>query len=163
MQSVLSEMDSGMKLRLRAIYSRMFFLVIGFFLSPMELTLSKLACAAEITLAWDANSENNLAGYKLYYESETDTEEYKCTDATEGVSPIIIPQSELVDPNSPTYTLTGLKSGRLYYLTLTAFDSSGMESVFSDEVDVLTDSTESSEIGGCFISNALDTSTIHRW
>ncbi len=95
-----------------------------------------LSSAAEVTLAWDANTESNIAGYKLYYDSDSDTEMYQGTDANEGDSPIVIYLKDLADPTSPTFTVTGLTTGQYYYFSLTAFNTDGEESDFSDEVGI---------------------------
>jgi len=135
--------------------------------------------AGDVTLAWDPNSETNLAGYKLYYDSDADLEMYQGTGASEGDSPVIIYLEDLADADLPTFTLTGLTNGQYYYFALTAFDSDGMESDFSDEVGTLVDvggasndgsSASSKEVGndtsgsgsggnGCFIAGSMDTVT----
>jgi hypothetical protein len=120
-----------------------------------------LSMAGEVTLAWDANSETNLAGYKLYYDGDSDSETYGGTDANQGDSPIVIYLDDLEDADSPVFSLSGLTAGEYYYFSLTAFDSDGMESDFSDEVGVMIEEetyTVSSGGGdsgsGCFISTA---------
>jgi hypothetical protein len=118
-----------------------------------------IANAADVTLAWDANTESDLAGYKLYYDGDSDTEMYQGIGATEGDSPIIIYSEDLSDGDSPSYTITGLEEGQYYYFSLTAFDADDVESDFSDEVGVMVDSDSSQnpeESGsGCFISDAM--------
>jgi hypothetical protein len=132
--------------------------------------------AGDVTLAWSPNSESNLAGYKLYYDGDSDSEMYRGTGANEGESPIIIGLEDLADADSPVYTLTGLAVGEFYYFALTAFNTDGLESDFSDELgtEIESDSTynktatdpadpppdTSSGISGgsgsgCFISGAM--------
>jgi hypothetical protein len=71
-----------------------------------------------IGLAWDANTETDLVGYKVYY----------------GVAPhiygapIVVPGT----PATPTYTLTGFAGGT-YFFAVTAYNAS-QESGFSNEV-----------------------------
>lgn len=145
-----------------------FVLMAGPFPSISQNFISDTACAAELTLAWDANLESNLAGYRLYYENEKDDDFYGGTDANEGDSPITIHLIRLTDPDSPSYTVSGLEEGTYYYFALTAFDKDGMESDFSDEVGAMAQKGESdsessgsgSGIGngsgsGCFIGSAL--------
>jgi len=72
--------------------------------------------AADVTLAWNPNGESDLAGYKLYYGT---------TSHSYG-SPVVV-------GNKTTYTLSGLGT-RTYYFAVTAYNSSGKESGFSDEV-----------------------------
>jgi len=76
--------------------------------------------AATITLQWNANTESDLAGYNLYYGTQPRT---------------AAPYSEVVaiqDPGATQWSIT-LPDGS-YYLALTARDSSGNESLFSQEV-----------------------------
>src|SRR2546425_418414 len=75
-----------------------------------------LSSAAQVTLAWDANTEPDLAGYKLYY----------------GFSSGSYPFSADVG-NVTSYTLSGLLEGRIYYFAATAYNSSLGESGFSNE------------------------------
>jgi hypothetical protein len=136
--------------------------------------------AGDVTLAWDPNSESNLAGYKLYYDGDSDDEMYRGTGASEGDSPVVIYLDDLSDADSPTFTLTGLENGQYYYFVLTAFDTDGLESDFSDEVGTLiesetalnkavdnsSDTSSGSETdasgesggsgGSCFISGVMD-------
>jgi len=78
--------------------------------------LGATALASDVTLAWDANTETNLAGYKLYYGTAS------------GVygAPIVI-------GTQTTYTVTGLAPGT-YYFAVTAYNTEGLESGFSNEV-----------------------------
>jgi hypothetical protein len=136
-----------------------------------------VANAADVTLAWDANTEGNLAGYKLYYDGDSDTEIYQGTGASEGDSPIIIYVEDLANADAPDYTLTGLDEGQYYYFSLTAFDTDGLESDFSDEVGAMIGSddslgTSTSAVadsgssddggggGGCFISDTIGANSI---
>jgi len=75
------------------------------------------AWAAQIGLAWDANVESDLAGYKVYY--GTASQSYG--------TPVDI-------GNLTSYTLTGLTQGQTYYLSVTAYDTSKNESIHSSEV-----------------------------
>lgn len=99
--------------------------------------LLHIANAGDVTLAWDANTESNLAGYKLYYDSDSSTEMYQGIGATEGDSPVPIYLEDLADPDSPIFSLTGLENGQYYYFVLTAFDTDGLESDFSNEVGTM--------------------------
>ncbi|MFH1822662.1 MAG: hypothetical protein ABH830_03095 [Patescibacteria group bacterium] len=91
------------------------------------------AGAVEVTLAWEANSESNLAGYKLYYGSRPGGP-YNGADAIEGNSPIDLPLDYLYDINNPEITLTGLTENETYYYVVTAYAEDGTESGFSNEV-----------------------------
>ena len=111
--------------------------------------------SADVQLEWDANSEPAVAGYKVYYGTSS---QYYSSSVDAG--------------NATNYTLTGLEEGKLYYFATTAYDSSGSESGYSNEIAYKigdppgsetstswsTDSpaTSSSEGGGggCFIATA---------
>ena len=75
------------------------------------------AIAAKVGLAWDANIEPELAGYKIYFGTASGN------------------YSHSVDVGNVTeYTLTGLEEGVTYYLAATAYDKDGNESDFSKEL-----------------------------
>ena len=100
-----------------------FNLTILLILSLLFSVLALLPCplgkamAADITLAWDHNSEPDLAGYKLYI----------------GNSPQNYTQ--FIDLGLTTqYTISNLIDGTVYFFTLTAYNQKGFESSFSNEV-----------------------------
>lgn len=105
------------------------------------LLFSSSGLAADVTISWDANTESDLAGYKVYYGTVT---------GTYG-SPTILGKQT-------TYTLTGLPTGT-YYIAITAFNTSGLESGFSNEVSAAvtgSPSTSKCDINGDGAANALD-------
>jgi hypothetical protein len=75
------------------------------------------ALAANVTLAWDPNTESDLGGYKIHY------------GTTSGNYSVHIDVH-----NVTTYTVTGLTDGQTYYLAATAYDTSGNESGYSNSV-----------------------------
>ena len=72
---------------------------------------------AQVTLAWDANSEPNIAGYKVYYGTASRVYNWYFDVG-----------------NVTTYSVTGLTDGSTYYFAATAYDTSGVESTYSSEV-----------------------------
>ena len=70
-----------------------------------------------IKLGWDASTDPDVAGYKVYY----------------GTSPGKYGPGVAVG-NVTTYDLTGLIKGEKYYLAITAYDKAGKESRFSTEI-----------------------------
>jgi hypothetical protein len=71
----------------------------------------------QAVLEWDPNSETDLAGYKIYYGTETGQ------------------YLSVVDVgNQTTYTLAGLQIGKTYYVSATAYNSAGAESGYSNEI-----------------------------
>jgi len=114
-----------------------------------------VSSAAEVTLAWDANTETDLLGYKIYYDTSPG-DPYYGTDAEQGISPIIVLIDDLDDPHNPRFTLTGLSDDGDYYFALTAFDNEKLESGFSNEASTAGGNSgggsrgSSSGGGGCF-------------
>jgi len=102
----------------RALGSGLFFLMILFF--PI------LAFPADLTLAWDPNTEPDLEGYGVYFKKDAPGPPYDL------FGNVALP--ELTDPDNPTFTLTGLQKGSRYYITLTAYDTAGNESGYADPV-----------------------------
>ena len=82
--------------------------------------------AADVTLAWDPNQEADFAGYGIYYRQGNDGPPYDLFG--------YVAKEELSDPEAPAFTITGLQQDAVYYFALTAFDSAGDESAFSDSV-----------------------------
>jgi hypothetical protein len=75
------------------------------------------------SLAWNASSD--VTGYRLYYGTATNTyQQAKGSGVAVG--------------NATSYTVSGLKSGTLYYFAVTAVDSNGNESPYSNEVSKQT-------------------------
>jgi fibronectin type 3 domain-containing protein len=70
-------------------------------------------------LTWNAETSTDLAGYKVY----------RATTSGGYGAPIATVQG-----NITTYIATGLQSGTTYFFVVTAYDSSGNESVHSNEV-----------------------------
>ena len=87
--------------------------------------------AMDVTLAWDANAETNLAGYKIYYGKITGGP-YDDSASADGASPIDVPLGSLQNPLSPEFTVHGLPRGT-YCFVSTAYDAEGLESLYSNE------------------------------
>ena len=123
--------------------------------------------ALDVTLAWDANTELDVAGYKLYYKAESSGPPYNGTGAAEGDSPITLTIDNpgdpynLDDPDNPEFTLAGLDDGEVYFFAVTAYNADDLQSDYSNEVSTsaeetipITPSLKGSEPGGgCFISS----------
>ncbi len=85
--------------------------------------------AGDVTLSWDAPAFNedgstidNLSGYNLHY--GTTSRNYSHTVHIGNVTP---------------YQITNLTAGATYYLAITAYDSGGSESNYSDEISITLD------------------------
>src|SRR4030042_5016555 len=83
----------------------------------LSLFFSSTDAAAQIRLAWNQNTETDLAGYLLHYG----------TASRSYGTPIDV-------GNATSYTLTGLTPGVRYYFAVTAYDTAYNESGFSNEV-----------------------------
>jgi hypothetical protein len=84
---------------------------------PVSLILSQPTTTGSAGLSWTADTESDLAGYKVY----------------------IGTQSGLYNPpitlgTVTTYTARNLTSGKTYYFCVSAFDSAGNESLCSSDV-----------------------------
>lgn len=80
--------------------------------------VSRAATFTNLTLAWDANSETNLAGYRIFY----------------GTAPGTYSTNKLVGANVTSTTISNLQSGQLYYFAAKASNVAGLESAFSAEI-----------------------------
>ena len=124
-----------------------------------------ISAAKNITLGWDCNPEPDLEGYVIYRNVGAPGPPYRYSST--------LPEDDLSNPLKPVVTLTGLKESTRYFIALTAYDTEGNESYFSDQVCVeivdsftknctasirANNSTGTSASGGggggCFIRNA---------
>ena len=121
--------------------------------------------ALDVTLAWDANTEPDVAGYKLYYKTGSSGPPYNGSAAAEGDSPITLTINSrrasynLDDPDNPEFTLTGLDDAEVYFFAVTAYDNEvgSRESGFSNEATTASSpnaSTGAEWYAGCFMSTA---------
>lgn len=79
------------------------------------------AAAGQATLAWDTNTEPDLAGYKLHYGTASKTY-----------------QTSIDVGNMTSHTVTNLVDGQAYYFAATAYNSAGKESSYSKEISFTT-------------------------
>ncbi len=98
----------GPRLDLRHLLYRLSFVLI---LTP------SLAGAAQVSLAWKASTSPDVAGYKMHYGNYSGSYQY-----TVNVG------------KSTSSTISGLVIGETYYFAVTAFDTKGGESDYSNEV-----------------------------
>ena len=75
------------------------------------------AHSAQVTLAWDPNPEPDIVGYRVHYGPASGS--YRV---------------HLDAGLNTTYTVANLPDGGTYFFSVTAYDSSGNESGFSNEV-----------------------------
>jgi hypothetical protein len=74
-----------------------------------------------ITLAWNANSEPDLRGYRVYYGTSSGAYQQ-------------VRGAGLDAGRSTSFTINNLRAGTVYYIAVTSYDAAGNESAFSGEV-----------------------------
>jgi hypothetical protein len=79
-----------------------------------------------VILGWNANTESDLAGYKIYIGTSSGIYNYATSPY---VSPVNVGMVQ-------TFTFILLPGGVTYYFAITAFNSTGQESAFSSELAV---------------------------
>jgi hypothetical protein len=87
-----------------------------------------LALAGSATLSWNANTEADLSGYKIYYGTSARTGTDPKTCGLCGYS------TSVNVGNVTTYTISNLTNSTTYYFSVTASDTSSNESAFSSQV-----------------------------
>ncbi len=102
------------------------FTIFATLLCTLALIVSQVQ-AAQVQLAWDAPTHNtdgspqtDLAGYTVYY-WQPDWE---------------LPRRVDILGTQTSHTVTDLEAGQTYRFAVTAFNTSGKESVFSNEVSI---------------------------
>jgi hypothetical protein len=80
------------------------------------------------TISWNANTEKDLAGYKIYYGNASRT-----ADCPPGGYPSVIDVGKTETPDKPVYKLGNLEPSKTYYFSVVSYDISGNESCFSKE------------------------------
>ena len=123
-----------------------FILVLSGLLLLLLAILSLLVPAAhagQVTVAWDANPEPEVAGYKIYYGTRSGS--YTASLDAGGATSILI---------------SGLQDGATYFFSAVAYDASHNESGFSNEITyavpagaAAADDSSSGKVS-CFIATA---------
>ncbi len=92
-----------------------------FLISLALMAFMETGHAADVRLAWNASPEQDISGYKVYYGTASHAYDWS------------------VDVKKVTaFTVTGLTDGRTYYFAVTAYDTSNLESTYSNEVSTNT-------------------------
>lgn len=90
-------------------------LIISLFVLP------QITCAVDVTLVWDANSEPDIDGYKIFYRQEGDSYSYNHPDWVGSYT-------------ETSCTIYGLDDNTTYHFVARAVDVEGNESGDSNEV-----------------------------
>jgi hypothetical protein len=98
---------------------KLFFILLFLLSSLIFASTFNTAHAAQVTLAWNRNAEENVVGYKVYYGTGSGNYDWV-----------------LDVGNVTSITLTDLSEGFTYYFVVTAYDNSdpSLESTYSNEV-----------------------------
>ena len=88
----------------------------------LALLIAGPALAADVTLQWDANTETDLAGYRLYQQADS------------AVPPFVKVQD--LPKSAQTASVTGLDPTHSYSFAVTAYNTAGLESAYSNIVTV---------------------------
>ena len=99
---------------------KLFLAVVAFFFM-----CGMAQAASNVTFEWDANSESDLAGYRLHQ------------GVTNGVYDSVVAD---IPAGTETVILTNIPDGT-YYWALIAYDTEGLESGYSNEVTKRLDTT----------------------
>ena len=86
------------------------------FFTGLVLALAAAAGAQQLTLAWDASASSAVAGYRLYYGTNTRSYQFVTNTSLMLTQSVVLPHR-----------------GR-WFFAATAYDTNGLESDFSNEV-----------------------------
>ena len=126
-----------------------FFLLIGLFLFP-----SQGLYAAQVTLAWDAETGSSVVGYKVYYGTASRSYQFNIDVG-----------------NNTTSAVSNLQTGTTYYFAVTAYNTTGEESGYSAEVSyaattcqyTLSPTSQSIDASGGSASTGISTQSGCPW
>ncbi len=95
------------------VFSRLFTIV---FASVALFFTCQVHASQSVNLAWDPNLEQNLAGYRVYFGTGSDN------------------YTQTMEVETPSATVPDLTEGVVYYFAVTAYNTEGVESGYSNEV-----------------------------
>jgi chitinase len=107
--------------------------------------LPSLCAASSLLVSWKASSDSDLAGYKVYYGTQS------------GMYGSVVAVQ-----NTNSYKISNVQSGSTYYVAVTAYDNSGNESSRSTEISAyipvaVTDTT--APTGSVMINSGASSTT----
>lgn len=135
---------------------------IFFYVCVFSMLTASVSQARDVSLQWDPSADTSVTGYKIYYNADSASIPFKGTGAVQGASPY---DAKKVT----TSALTGLDPTRAYYFAITAYNSTGTESLYSNIVSVaeaaaptvsITSPAANSTISGTVSVNASATDNV---
>ena len=114
----------------------LYIFIVSIFLSISSFSAAQ---AQNITLSWDPSPSSAVTGYKIYYKQNDSGYPFNGVGAAEGSSPIDV-------KNTLSATITGLDDNSTYYFAVTAYDSLGNESSYSNVVSTAAGNSPSAQI-----------------
>jgi uncharacterized membrane protein YgcG len=84
------------------------------------------ALAADASIIWNPNSESDLDGYAVYRSVGSAGPPFELVDD--------LPLNAIADPDHPEVTLTQMQENTDYHFVVNAYDRSGNESKFSNQI-----------------------------
>ena len=104
-------------------------LMVFLMLTTLFISFETASIAAnQIIISWDPNTEPDLEGYVLYGKQGSPDPPFDYVDS--------YPEVNLADPLNPRAVITDLESDVTYYFAVTAYDTDGNESDYSNVVSV---------------------------
>ena len=85
---------------------------------------AEVAYSAQISLAWDGSSDSDICGYKVYYGNASRDYNFSMDVG-----------------NWTSCTISGLEQVEVYYFAVTAYNTQGSESGYSNEVSITIGTT----------------------
>lgn len=97
-------------------FSRIFAVALCALFLQCAIVLTAFAATQSVTVSWDANSEPNIVGYRLFY----------------GTTSRVY--TNQVDVPGPMAVASALSEGETYYFAAVAYDNDGLQSELSAEI-----------------------------
>ena len=126
-----------------------------------------LTFALDVTIQWEAYDDINLAGYKIYYDTDTGIPPYNGSGAHEGNSPVSVSlaQDQNPAPGIVEYSLHNLPDAD-YYFAITAYTDEEPP-VESDDLNVISTTFFNDEtapiISNLQVAATTDTTAVIQW
>lgn len=109
--------------------------LVTLFILILSFIIVAPSIAAELQVAWDANTEPDLKLYTIYYGTSSGNYSHSINTKTDltGRDPLCTTYDPF-DYNCCQYTIKGLEEGVTYYLAATASDEEDNQSAYSEEL-----------------------------